>query len=103
MRKSLKIGFVFFVFVSSHEALAQDKALIDAGERVYATNCATCHGENLVNPGTTFDLKKLGANERARFNESVTDGKGQMPAWGGILSDEQFDQLWAYIRANAYN
>jgi mono/diheme cytochrome c family protein len=101
MRKSLGIGFVFVV-LATQAALAQDKAMVSAGEDVYAKNCATCHGENLVNPGDTFDLKKLGADERARFNESVTDGKGQMPAWGGILTDEQFDQLWAYIRANAY-
>jgi mono/diheme cytochrome c family protein len=103
MRKCLRIGFVFVVLGASQAALAQDKALISAGEAVYAKNCATCHGENLVNPGDTFDLRKLGGDERKRFNESVTDGKGQMPAWGGILSDQEFDQLWAYIRSNANN
>jgi mono/diheme cytochrome c family protein len=102
MRKSLVLTAVLFAAAAAQAAFAQDKSQIDAGEQVYAANCATCHGPNLVNPGDTFDLKKLGANERTRFNESVTDGKGQMPAWGGILTDEQFDQLWAYIRANAY-
>ncbi len=103
MQTSLRIGFIFFVLAGSHGAWAQDKALVDAGEKVYAANCATCHGPDLVNPGDTPDLKKLSAGEKARFVESVTDGKGQMPAWGGILSDEQIEQLWAYIRSNAGN
>ncbi len=102
MRKIVGLGFVLFA-VAAQSASAQDKALVEAGEKVYAANCATCHGPDLVNPGNTFDLKKLGPGERARFNESVTEGKGQMPAWGGILTDAQFDQLWAYIRANADN
>ena len=55
----------------------------------------------LINPGTTFDLRRLGADERTRFDKAVTDGKGQMPAWGGVLSPEEFDQLWAYIRSKA--
>jgi mono/diheme cytochrome c family protein len=101
MQKSLGFAVGFLVLAVTPSSFAQGKAEADAGKQVYDTNCATCHGQNLVNPGDTFDLKKLGANERTRFNESVTDGKGQMPAWGGILTDEQFDQLWAYIRANA--
>jgi len=24
-----------------------------------------------------------------------------MPAWGGVLSAEEFDQLWAYVRSKA--
>jgi mono/diheme cytochrome c family protein len=103
MRKSLTVGFVFFVLTAAQSASAQDQAMIKAGAAVYQTNCATCHGENLVNEGASFDLRKLGADERPRFNESVTDGKGQMPAWGGILSDAEFDQLWAYIRSKANN
>jgi mono/diheme cytochrome c family protein len=31
----------------------------------------------------------------------VTDGKGQMPAWGGVLDAKEMDQLWAYIRSKA--
>jgi mono/diheme cytochrome c family protein len=31
----------------------------------------------------------------------VHNGKNQMPPWKGVLTDEQIDQLWHYIRANA--
>jgi mono/diheme cytochrome c family protein len=82
--------------------LAQDAAKIEAGEDVYNTNCQICHGEQLVNTGQTFDLRRLKENERPRFENSVRNGKNQMPPWKGKLSDEEIDQLWHYVRANAY-
>ena len=80
-----------------------DQAKIDAGETVYAYHCATCHGDDLIHTGdTTFDLRRLKADERPRFENSVRNGKNQMPPWKGVLSDDEIDQLWHYIRANAY-
>jgi mono/diheme cytochrome c family protein len=81
---------------------AQDAAKIEAGETVFNTNCAICHGDQLVSTGQTFDLRRLKDNERGRFDNSVRNGKNQMPPWNGKLTDEEIDQLWHYIRANAY-
>jgi mono/diheme cytochrome c family protein len=83
-------------------ASAQDTAKIEAGENVFNTNCAVCHGDQLVSTGQTFDLRRLKDNERARFDNSVRNGKNQMPPWKGVLTDEEIDQVWNYIRANAY-
>lgn len=83
-------------------ASAQDNAKIEAGENVFNTNCAVCHGDQLVSTGQTFDLRRLKDNERARFDNSVRNGKNQMPPWKGVLTDEEIDQVWHYIRANAY-
>ena len=56
---------------------------------------------DLINTGSgTFDLRRLRADERPRFENSVANGKGQMPPWKGVLSAEQVDMLWSYIRAN---
>ncbi len=82
-------------------AAAQDQKKIDAGERVYNNYCFTCHGENLVNTGQTFDLRRLRADERQRFDNSVRNGKNQMPPWKDVLSGEQIDNLWSYVRANS--
>ena len=87
---------------AQNAASEQDKAKIAAGEILYNTNCATCHGDQLVNSGQTFDLRRLRADERPRFENSVRNGKNQMPPWNGVLSDQNIDQLWHYIRANAY-
>ncbi|MBX9827256.1 MAG: cytochrome c [Xanthobacteraceae bacterium] len=82
-------------------AVAQDQARIDAGEAIYNDYCFTCHGEKLVSSGQTFDLRRLTAADRARFENSVLAGKNQMPPWRGVLSSEQIDLLWQFIRANA--
>ena len=82
-------------------AAAQDQASIEAGEALYDEHCAMCHGEKLRTSGAIPDLRELRADQRGHFDETVTDGKGQMPAWGGILNEQQLDQLWSYIRARA--
>ena len=81
---------------------AQDAAKIEAGENVFNSNCAVCHGDQLVSTGQTFDLRRLKDTDRARFDNSVRNGKNQMPPWKGVLTDEEIDQVWHYIRANAY-
>ena len=81
---------------------AQDTAKIEAGENVFNTNCAVCHGDQLVSTGQTFDLRRLKDTDRARFDNSVRNGKNQMPPWKGVLTDDEIDQVWHYIRANAY-
>jgi mono/diheme cytochrome c family protein len=79
-----------------------DQTKIDAGETVYNTRCAICHGDDMVNTGQTFDLRKLKADERPRFEHSVLNGKNQMPPWKGVLSETDIDNLWHYIRAHAF-
>ena len=74
---------------------------VETGEALFETHCAPCHGERLSNPNNLFDLRGLGREERARFDVSVRQGKGQMPAWAGTFTDEEFDALWAYIRSVA--
>ena len=101
MQQSVKIGVAMFVVAMAQTAFAQEKAAIEAGSEVYQTNCSPCHGERLANPGGIPDLKKLGPEERPKFDAVVTDGRGQMPAWEGVLTDEQIGQVWAYIRSKA--
>jgi mono/diheme cytochrome c family protein len=82
-------------------ASAQDKAKIEAGENVYNTNCAICHGDQLKSSGQFPNLRRLTVNDREKFDTTVRNGRNQMPPWKGVLSDEEIDQIWAYIRANA--
>ena len=91
-----------FLAPFSGMAWAQDRKKIEAGEEVYSTYCSPCHGDGLENTGQTFDLRRLTANDRARFQNSVLNGKNQMPPWKGALTDEQIDLLWLYIRDNAF-
>jgi mono/diheme cytochrome c family protein len=82
---------------------AADDAAVRKGAKIYENNCSTCHGDDLQNnSGIAFDLRRLHADEHARFVNSVLHGKNVMPSWEGNLSDDQIESLWAYIRANAY-
>jgi mono/diheme cytochrome c family protein len=89
------------LFTPSH-ANAQDQSKNSAGEATFSEYCSTCHGDNLVSSGLTFDLRRLKATDRPRFENSVLNGKNQMPPWRGVLTAEQIDTLWNYIRANAF-
>jgi mono/diheme cytochrome c family protein len=82
---------------------AADDAAVRKGAKIYENNCSTCHGDGLQNnSGIAFDLRRLHADEHARFVNSVLRGKNVMPSWEGKLNDDQIECLWAYIRANAY-
>ena|SRR5215469_3020318 len=103
MHNILRVGFLVGTALLAHVAPARAQSAADAGRDVYAEHCAQCHGERLIATGAAPDLKQLRADQRARFDEIVLDGKGQMPAWAGMITDEEIDQVWAYIRSRAEN
>jgi mono/diheme cytochrome c family protein len=82
---------------------AQDQSKIAAGAATFSEYCSTCHGDDLVSSGLTFDLRRLKTTDRPRFENSVLNGKNQMPPWRGVINAEQIDTLWSYIRANAFD
>ena len=72
---------------------------IQSGSRIYAQNCAPCHGPRMSDPEGAFDLRKFPRDERTRFINSVSNGKNSMPPWRGLLSPEDIASLWAYLVA----
>jgi mono/diheme cytochrome c family protein len=98
-----RVAFAVILFALPCAAAAADDAAVRKGAKIYENNCSTCHGDDLRNnSGIAFDLRRLHADEHARFVTSVLHGKNVMPAWEGKLSEDQIESLWAYIRANAY-
>jgi mono/diheme cytochrome c family protein len=103
IRSGMAAGIASLVLTAA-PGHGQDRAQIEAGQALYETHCVSCHGERLQNPGSSFDLRALHPNERPRFETAVQDGKGtQMPPWRGVFSTDELDQLWAYVRENAYD
>ena len=71
---------------------------IDLGHRQFDRTCAQCHGHNMVNSGTTvYDLRRFPVDQSDRFFTSVTNGKGNMPAFKDALTQEQIKLLWCYV------
>ena len=68
------------------------------GRRAYTSFCVRCHGLNLaVGSPAFFDLRTFPKDDKPRFLTSVTQGKRNMPAWGGIVTPEQIEAIWVYI------
>jgi mono/diheme cytochrome c family protein len=74
---------------------------------VYKTNCALCHG--VVGDANTIAGKKFavppfhGADAFKKTDTQLLDfikaGKGDMPAWSDVLSDDEVKAVIAYIRS----
>lgn len=72
------------------------------GAQVFSANCAACHmgGNNYVNASKTLrksDLEKYDMASLEAIKAQVTQGKMAMPAFGGKLSEEEIENVAAYV------
>jgi mono/diheme cytochrome c family protein len=72
---------------------------VKQGAAIYARTCAPCHGTRMRSPEVPADLSKFPADQKNRFVTSVSNGKNQMPPWGGVLQPAEIESLWAYVMA----
>ncbi len=96
-RRALALVVLAMAAASAAVAADEPDEQVQAGRRTYISNCQRCHGINLATNGIGFDLRTFPSDGKERFVRSVTQGKGAMPAWGGILKPDQIDLVWAYI------
>jgi cytochrome c6 len=81
-------------------------ANLAAGEQIFSANCAACHagGQNVIMPEKTLEKEALdqylaGGRSAASIATQVTNGKNAMPAFGGRLSDDDIQDVAAYVMA----
>ena len=108
------IGLVSLGFFSSPVTAADDDQFKHAAH-LYDTYCTQCHGVNRdgnglnsafisVQPRDHSDPKGMGDIPNEEIIEVIKKGglaankSVLMPAWGGIFSDEEVEQLAAYLR-----
>ena len=77
-----------------------DAQLVAKGKSLYARYCSRCHGLNMVTPGTVaYDLRQFPREQKGRFVQSVMHRKNdRMPSWGDVLSQDDLEGLWAYVK-----
>jgi mono/diheme cytochrome c family protein len=74
----------------------------DAGERVFQTFCAGCHGFNgmaVFPPAPSFALGDRLNKDDPKLLRSVYFGKGAMPSWGNKLSEQAIAKAVGYLRS----
>jgi putative heme-binding domain-containing protein len=88
--------------VSSKGRASADTA--EAGEKLFASNCAGCHGldarggEHAPNIATNPELQRMSDEQLFRIVHNGA-ASGTMPAFGGVLSDDQIKVVGAYLRS----
>ncbi len=125
-RTKIQNHFARFVSIAAVTTLLAPASALagdaEAGKTAYTTNCVSCHGETGKGdgpvgqvlqppprdfaagdfkidadgdgkPGSDADLKAVISKGAGAFG-----GNQMMAAWGGLLSDEDIDNVVAYIR-----
>jgi cytochrome c553 len=70
----------------------------EAGSVVFSENCSVCHGAtgHGGNGGPDLTTMPLAQTEAGAIQQ-VTNGGGGMPAFGGTLSEEEIENVAAYV------
>lgn len=74
---------------------------LQLGERVFARNCASCHGgggDGGMGPKLADGRVVERYPDPREHREVVVEGRGAMPAWGDRLTDEEIDAVVRYER-----
>src|ERR1700739_2390919 len=93
-----------FIIAIPHSAAAQSGN--GEGQKVYDQNCAKCHGAD--GSGNTTIGKAVGAKDLrspeakkltdAQISSQISQGKGNMPPFGGTLDGAKINSLIAIVR-----
>jgi mono/diheme cytochrome c family protein len=101
---AIMIALAILMAGAFNQALAQDSAQLEEGARLYAENCAVCHGEDGEGRvGATLSKDWPSIRPDLRVRASIENGieGSPMPPWlqanGGPLTSEQIDAVVAYI------
>jgi glucose/arabinose dehydrogenase/cytochrome c5 len=83
-------------------------SILSEGEKLYNTFCVACHGKSGRGdgaPGMTFTVQPTDFQDKVIKDQrdgalfwKLTEGRGMMPSYKALLSDDQRWQLVAYIR-----
>ncbi len=92
-------------YVLSLSGKSDDKVAAERGAKIFADNCAACHGSNAKgNPElgapSLSDALWLYSGDKLTVMETIRNGRnGMMPAWANRLDPEQVKELAIYVHS----
>jgi len=96
---------VISIFVTSTALVGFAQDTDSSPADAYKTNCAACHGPDGrgSSVGKSLHVPDLHSSQvqqlsDTEWNNAITQGKGNMPPFGGRLSEDQISSLVKYIR-----
>lgn len=91
-----------------HNPIATTVSSIERGQRIFAATCATCHGQQgrgdgpaaaALNPKPADLVVMAPQHTDGDFAWRIATGRGAMPAWQNVLSEEQIWDVVNYLKA----
>jgi mono/diheme cytochrome c family protein len=91
-------------------ACERDQTPLGRGGRIFQRTCSTCHGPDgrgiqrlgLIKPPRDLTKPEFHAQfTDQQLREVIRYGKGQMPAFGGLMADEDIGHVITFIRSLA--
>jgi cytochrome c oxidase cbb3-type subunit 3 len=83
----------------------RDAAMVEPGKKLFADNCASCHGDDAKGkrefgaPNLADAIWLKGSGEDAIIRQVTAPKHGMMPAWSVRLGDTTVKQLAVYVHA----
>ena len=94
------LGCLFFAgLTTGNIALAGD---FFKGEKIYKTYCQNCHGANgqgMIGGAPNFTRGQGLMKPDALIYETIVAGRNAMPAFRGVLKEEEFFDVITYLRS----
>ena len=89
-------------------ACERDQTPLGRGGRIFQRTCSSCHGSDgrgiqrlgLIKPPRDLTQSEFHAQiTDLQLREVIRYGKGQMPAFGGLMADEDIGHVITFIRS----
>lgn len=97
-----KYGEIFAQYSATPvKELAKDPKVLKMGQRMFANNCAQCHGSDARGafgfPNLTDNDWLFGGSPEAIKTTIINGRNGAMPAWAGVMGDQGSLDASAYV------
>ena len=97
--KRIHTIYIFILLICAPLATYAGNPMVGAG--LYSKHCAKCHGGNgRATMAGTPDLivHKLISKSNEQLLNTLKTGRGIMPAFQGLLTEDQMDDILAYLK-----
>ncbi|MGF2038701.1 MAG: cytochrome c6 PetJ [Nostoc sp. CmiVER01] len=106
MKRLLTLVLVTFLLLINTFTLPANAADTVKGEQIFSVHCAGCHinGSNIIRRGKNLKkqaLTKYGMNSIEAVTSIVTNGKNNMSAYKERLTEQQIQDVAAYVLQQA--